>query len=82
MLDQAVRKPMNFTYHYEKKEIPYVGEKNITSFENEDLDHQHGIYTITGVGAPTLGFWNGSCLYLGMNELWRVKIKEKSAKEE
>ena len=76
MFQEAYRNPDSYRFLVGKSEVKFAGEKNVTDFENSS-EHQFGIYRILDTAEETLGFWNGSCLYLGTGASWRIRIKEK-----
>lgn len=75
MFEEALKSPESFLYYDGKVEIPFIGKASIEQFpESKSGTYAMGIYVLS---ENMLGYWSGSCLNVGLNKNWRIKIIKK-----
>lgn len=75
MFEEALKSPESYLYYLGKVEIPYVSVAEIDWFANSPSGtYVMGIYRLS---ETSFGYWSGSCLNIGIDKNWGIRIVKK-----
>ena len=75
MFEEALKSPESYLYYLGKVEIPFIGNADIGQFPDaKSGTYAMGIYLLSD---SMFGYWSGSCLNVGLNKNWQIRIVKK-----